>query len=208
VETQAWGIDCVVSGSQKAYMLPPGLAFATLGPRARARLEANPTPRYYFDFGRALAGAEQGRTPWTPAIALVLGLEAACRRIMNEGIENVWRRHQVLADAVRAGIAAVGLQLVAKSPSNAVTAVRVPDNLGAEAVREHLWRHYGIKVAGGQDALKGKIVRIGHLGAYDAADVLLVLGAFESALRERGHGNAPGLALAAAEPILATLGTR
>jgi aspartate aminotransferase-like enzyme len=205
VETTAWGLDCVVSGSQKATMLPPGLAFASLSARARAKLEGNPTPRFYFDFGRALAGAAQGRTPWTPAISLVLGLETACRRIVDEGVERVWHRHAVLAEAVRAGVRALDLRLVAAHPSNAVTAVHVPESLGAEAVREHLWRRFGIKTAGGQDALKGKIIRLGHLGAYDAADILLLLGALELALRERGHARPPGIAVAAAEPVLATL---
>jgi aspartate aminotransferase-like enzyme len=206
LETATWGIDCVVSGSQKGYMLPPGLAFASLSGRARARLASNPTPRYYFDFGRALKTAPQGQTPWTPAISLVLGLEAACRRLLDEGMERVWHRHQALADAVRSGVRALGLHLVARHPSNAVTAVHVPQSVGADAVRETMWKLYGIKLAGGQDDLKGKILRIGHLGAYDAADVVLVLGALEEALRRHGHVGPPaGAALAAAAPSLARL---
>jgi aspartate aminotransferase-like enzyme len=205
VETRAWGIDCVVSGSQKAFMLPPGLAFLSLSTRAQARLEGNPTPRFYFDLGRALKQAPSGQSPWTPAISLVMGLEAACTRILNEGVENVWRRHQALADAVRAGCSALGLPLVARHPSNAVTAVYVPEAVGADAVRAQIFRQYGIKLAGGQDHLTGKIVRIGHLGAFDAADIVLFLGAFETVLRERGLQVAPGTALAAAAPALATL---
>ncbi len=205
VETHAWGLDCVISGSQKAFMLPPGLAFLSLSARAQARIEGNPTPRFYFDLGRALAGAPKGQTPWTPAISLVLGLEAACRRILDEGLEQVWERHQVLGDAVRAGCEALDLPLLAARPSNAVTAVRVPERVGADAVRAGLWSRWGIKVAGGQDDYKGKIMRIGHLGAYDAADIVLLLGALEAELARRGHTAAPGTALAAAEPVLARL---
>jgi aspartate aminotransferase-like enzyme len=205
IETSAWGIDCVVSGSQKGFMVPPGLAFVSLGERARARLAANPTPRYYFDLGRALAAAPKGQSPWTPAITLVMGLERACRRILDEGLERVWHRHATLAEAVRAGMQALGLQLVAREPSNAVTAVHVPASAGADAVRETVWRRYGIKLAGGQDALKGRIVRIGHLGAYDAADIVLVLVALETALRHHGHEAPEGAAVAAARPILERL---
>jgi len=205
IETQAWGVDCVVSGSQKGYMLPPGLAFASLSERARAKLEANPSPRFYFDFGRALKGASAGQSPWTPAIPLVLGLEASCRRILDEGLGRVWRRHALLAESVRAGVRALGLDLVATHPSNALTAVRIPERVGADEVRAILWRRFGIKVAGGQDHLKGKIIRVGHLGAYDASDILLFLGAFESVLAERDHPLRPGTALAAAEAVLAAL---
>jgi aspartate aminotransferase-like enzyme len=203
IETRAWGIDCVVSGSQKGYMLPPGMAFVSLSERARARLESNPTPRYYFDFGRALKAAPGGQSPWTPAISLVLGLEAACRRILDEGLGRVWRRHAVLAEAIRAGARALDLGLVARNPSNAVTALRLE---GADAVRATLWRRFGTKVAGGQDRLQGKVVRIGHLGAYEPADILLFLGAFEAALAAEGHRVVAGASLAAAQPVLAALG--
>jgi aspartate aminotransferase-like enzyme len=205
LETGAWGVDCVVSGSQKAFMLPPGLAFLSLSAPARARLESNPTPRFYFDFARALKLAPQGQSPWTPAISLVMGLDAACARLLGEGLENVWRRHQALADAVRAGCRALGLPLLAQHPSNAVTAAHIPASVGADAVRDDLFRRYGIKVAGGQDHFKDKIVRIGHLGAFDAADIVLFLGAFEAVLRARGLPAAPGTALAAAAPVLAAL---
>jgi len=206
VETRAWGLDCVVSGSQKAFMLPPGLAFLSLSARARARMEGNPSPRFYFDLGRALKQAPQGQSPWTPAISLVMGLDAACRRMLDEGIEQVWRRHQALADAVRAGCTALGLTLLSAHPSNAVTAALVPDAIGADAVRNDIFRRFGIKLAGGQDHLKGKIIRIGHLGAFDAADIVLLLGALEGVLRDRGARVDFGAALAAAAPALARLG--
>lgn len=203
LETRVWGIDCVVGGSQKAFMMPPGLAFLSLSARARARLRGNKTPRFYFDLGRAVAGLDQGTTPWTPAISLVLGLRCACERLLEEGLENVWLRHQLLADAVRAGCAALGLTAVAPRSSNAVTAVFTPEPVSADEVRETLWRRFGIKVAGGQGTFAGRILRIGHLGAYDAADVLQVLAALEVALEDCGHRAPHGAATTAARRVLA-----
>ena len=203
VETKAWGLDCVISGSQKAFMLPPGLAFLSLSERARARLEGNSTPRFYFDLVKALKLAPQGQSPWTPAITLVMGLEAACRRILAEGLEKVWERHQILGEATRTGLRAMGLQLLAARPSNAVTAAFVPDEVGADTLRNMLFERYGIKIAGGQDQLKGKIIRVGHLGAYDASDITLFLTATEALLRKQGMPIRPGAALGAAGPVLA-----
>jgi aspartate aminotransferase-like enzyme len=205
LETQAWGIECLVAGSQKAFAMPPGLSFVALGPAARARLEGNPAPRYYFDLRRALQGLPEGRTPWTPAIGLVVGLERACQRLLAEGLETVWQRHQLLADAVRAGAAALGLQLVAARPSNALTAVFVPERVGAEALRATLARRFDLRVAGGQGPLAGRSLRLGHMGAYDAADVLQLLSALAEALRDHGLEVASGAALDAARPALAQL---
>lgn len=206
VETGAWGLDCVICGSQKAFMLPPGLAFASLSQRARARLEVNPSPRFYFDFGRALAAAARSQSAWTPAISLVLGLERACERLLEEGLERVWERHRILATAMQSGVQALGLELLAKQPSHVVTAVSLPEI--ADAVRQTLWTAYGIKVAGGQDAFKGRILRVGHLGAFDASDITMFLAAFEDVLRRQGHPADAGTALAVASPILAQLEKR
>ena len=208
LETQQWGLDCVVGGSQKAFMLPPGLAFLSLSARARERLRENPTPRYYFDLGRALHVAPK-QSPWTPAITLVMGLERGCQRILDEGLERVWLRHQILADAVRAGVEVLGLRVLAARPSNAVTAAFVPEKVDADGLRETLWKQYRIKVAGGQDQLKGKIIRIGHLGDYDRTDVVTLLAVLEEALRSLGHAPlAQGAALAAAHAILARLDSK
>ncbi|MFQ5601212.1 MAG: pyridoxal-phosphate-dependent aminotransferase family protein [Candidatus Krumholzibacteriia bacterium] len=205
LETQRWGVDCVVGGSQKAFMMPPGLAFLSLSAKARRCIAGNPTPRYYFDLSRALEGVPKGQSPWTPAISLVMGLERACRMILDEGLEAVWHRHQVLADAVRVGVAALGLQTVASRPSNALTAVYVPEAVGADAVRQTLWERFGMKLAGGQERLAGCIIRLGHLGAFDVADIMLQLSAFEDALRTHGHVVPAGAAVEAARPILAQL---
>ena len=206
LETQAWGASCVVGGSQKAFALPPGLAFLSLDETARARLDANPSPRYYFDLRRGLRELAAGRAAWTPAIGLVVGLERACQRLLAEGMEAVWLRQGFLAEAVRAGAGACGLQLVAARPSNAVTAVYVPEKVGADSLRETLRERYGIRVAAAQGALAGRTIRIGHMGPYDAADVLQLLAALEEALREHGQPLQSGAALDAARPFLAQLG--
>jgi aspartate aminotransferase-like enzyme len=186
LETAQWKLDCVVGGSQKAFMMPPGLAFLSLGRKAQERLRDNPTPRYYFDLRPALDGVPTGQTPWTPAISLVQGLEAACRVLVDEGLEQVWLRHQDHADAVRAGVEALGLRTVSQRPSNAVTAVWIPEDLSADGLRQWMWETFQIKIAGGQGPLRGRIVRLGHLGAIDEADILLLMTAFERALIQQG----------------------
>jgi aspartate aminotransferase-like enzyme len=187
LETAQWKLDCIIGGSQKAFMTPPGLAFLSLGHKAQERLRDNSTPRYYFDLRPALDGLVRGQTPWTPAITLVMGLEAACRALLEEGIESVWLRHQDGADAVRAGVEALGLQLVSPRPSNALTAMWIPENVSAEALRQWMWSTYRIRVAGGQGPLRGRILRLGHLGDFDDADILLLMTAFERALRQQGY---------------------
>jgi aspartate aminotransferase-like enzyme len=186
LETDGWQLDCVLAGSQKAFMMPPGLAFLSLSAKAQDRLRVASSPRFYFDLCPALTAIGKGQTPWTPAISLVMGLEAACNVLMQEGLEQVWLRHQATADAVRAGVAALGLTIVSQRPSNAVTAVHIPEPLQADLLRAWLWDHYAIKVAGGQGPLRGRIVRLGHLGDHDAADIILLMTAFERGLREHG----------------------
>lgn len=202
LETDAWQLDCVISGSQKAFMMPPGLAFLSLSQEAQKRLQDNPTARFYFDLRPALRLAARGQTPWTPAITLVMGLQAACAAILQEGLENVWLRHQQTADAVRAGVQALGLPMLAGRPSNAVTAVRIPESIGADTLRKLLWERFAIKVAGGQGPLKGDIVRLGHLGDYDSADILLLMSAFEITLVDQGHSATTGCAVEAAAAVL------
>ena len=209
LETQGWGLGCVIGASQKSFALPPGLSILSLSESARARLDANmSSPRFYFDLRRALDGLPAGRTPWTPAVGLVVGLERACQRLLEEGMEAGWQRHGFLAEAVRAGVGACGLQTVAARPSNSVTVVLVPEKVGADALRETLWRRYGIRVAGGQGPLSGRAVRIGHMGPVDATDVLQLLASLEEALREHGQPVPNGAALQAAQPLLAQLGSQ
>lgn len=182
VRADDWGLDAVVGGSQKGVMTPPGLAYISLSPRAIARMEEGRHPCFYLDLLAAVKSADKGDTPYTPAIALFFGLQRALRMMRNEGIENVVARHARNAGAVRAAVAALGLGLLSSSsPSNAVTAVVPPAGTAPEIVKR-MERFYGVKVAGGQDRLKGKIFRLGHLGYYDTSDMHALIMALEGAL--------------------------
>jgi aspartate aminotransferase-like enzyme len=197
-----WDLDVVITGSQKGLMIPPGLAFACLSDRAWAAAERATLPRYYFDLRLAKKALTSEDTPWTPAVTLVLGVAEALEMIRQEGIEEVWARHARLAGALRAGITALDLKLFGTPPSNAVTSVQVPEK-GADFM-SIMKKKYMITMAGGQDALKGKIFRVSHLGYYDEADMLSVLYAIESSLREIGHPHTEGAGLAAAQHFFNT----
>lgn len=189
----------VVWGSQKGMMIPPGLGFVCLSPRGWELAEASKLPKYYFNFTKARKSLEGGDTPFTPAISLVLAARAAMLLVAEEGRALVFARHQRNADATRTAVRALGLSLFAEVPSNAVTSVAVPAGLDAGAVMKTMERTYGVKIAGGQDRLKGKIVRLGHIGHYDEGDILRLVGAFESALGEHGASVKAGAGLAAAQ---------
>jgi aspartate aminotransferase-like enzyme len=188
-----WGIDACVTGSQKGLMIPPGLAFVALSARAVARMESSTMPKFYFDLKKALAAHEKNDTPWTPAASLIVGVDTALQMIREEGIERVWRRHERMAHAVRAGVTALGMKLFADEPSFAVTPVWVPDGVEWKAFNRILKNSYGVTVAGGQDEFAGKIFRISHLGYYDEIDMIGVLAALERTLADCGvafgHGN-------------------
>jgi aspartate aminotransferase-like enzyme len=185
VRTDEWGLDAVVGGSQKGVMLPPGLGYVALSQRAMAKMRAGRHPVYYFDLLKAVASAEKGDTPYTPAITLVLALERALQMMREEGIENVVARHDANGSAVRAAVTAMGMKLLAAVPSNAATAVLTPGD-SAGQITKHIEKRYGVKIAGGQGSLKGKIVRIGHLGYYDESDMYTVVSAFEATLNDLG----------------------
>jgi aspartate aminotransferase-like enzyme len=185
VMTDEWGLDAVIGGSQKGVMIPPGLAYVALSGRAMAKMRAGRHHVYYFDLLKAVASAEKGDTPYTPAITLMLALERALEMIRAEGIENVIARHDANARAVRAAVTAMGLKLLADVPSNATTAVLTPGD-SAGKITKHIEKTYGVKIAGGQGAVQGKIVRIGHLGYYDESDMYTVMSAFEATLNDLG----------------------
>jgi aspartate aminotransferase-like enzyme len=196
VRTDEWGLDAVVGGSQKGVMIPPGLGYVALSARALARMQEGRHAVYYFDLLKAVATAAQGETPYTPAITLMLALRRALEMIREEGIENVIARHDANARATRAAVTAMGLKLLALTPSNAATAVLTPGD-SAGAITRHMESAYGVKIAGGQGSLKGKIVRIGHLGCYDATDMFTVVSAFEAALNDLGLATTFGRGVAA-----------
>lgn len=196
VLTDDWGLDAVVGGSQKGVMTPPGVAYVALSKKAIAKMEEGRQPCYYFDLLAAVKKAEYGDTPYTPAITLFLGLDRALQMMREEGIENVVARHEANASAVRAATEALGLELFSSSPSNAVTAAVPPEGSAANIVKtmEH---KYGVKIAGGQEQLKGKIIRLGHLGYYEQSDMQMMIAALESTLIDLSITEGYGAGLAA-----------
>ncbi len=191
-----WGIDVVVSGSQKGFMCPPGLAFIACSARAREAIENADRPRYYFDLRKASKSLVEQNTPFTPAITLLIGLDEALAMIEKEGLERVWQRHARLAAGTRAAVKSLGLQLLADQPSNALTAVIIPDPLLHKDIVGQMKKR-GFIVAGGQGKLKGKIFRISHLGYYDEEEMLTVLSVLEDVLLDSGWEFAPGTGVAA-----------
>jgi len=198
-----WGIDVVVGGSQKGFMIPPGLAFVSVGPRAREAAAASKSPRFYFDFGRMLKSLEAGDTPFTPAISLVRALEATLERMRAEGLEAMWARHARNGAAARAGMRALGLSIYPRVPSEALTTVLAPEGVASDAIIKAVLQQRGLRMANGQDQLKGKVFRIGHLGVYQAKDILEVVGAVEEALAGLGQPVKRGAAVAAAQAVYA-----
>lgn len=198
-----WGVDVLVTGSQKALMLPPGLSFVALSDKAWRLAERSDLPRYYFNFKKELIKLQANDTSFTPAITLVIGLRESLRMIRQEGLETLFARHEKLANATRTAVKALGLELYAeKSPSNAVTALQVPETIGAKELKSRFYERFGITVAGGQDRAKGKIIRIAHLGYYDRLDMIMVISALEMLLKEMGHSFELGAGVKAAEEIL------
>jgi len=201
--TDEWQIDVLVTGSQKALMLPPGLAFASVSPKALKFCEESDVPKFYFDFKRELKSIKENTTAWTPAVSLIIGLQEVLRMLREETLEGVFKRHAILAKAAREGCKAMGLKLYApESPSTAVTAVYSPEGMDAGKIVKGLKNKFSMTIAGGQDQAKGKIFRIGHLGYYDPMDILSVLAAIESTLIENGHKIEPGVGLGAALKVI------
>ena len=199
----AWGIDVLVSACHKALGLPPGLAFLAAGDKAWKLNETADLPRFYFDVRRERDNQKKNQTAWTPAISLVEGLDESLAMYREEGLENVFERHARMARAARAAMQALGLTLFSKSPSAAMTTVTAPDGVDSEKLVKHLFKQYGIKLVGGQDAVKGKIFRIAHLGYLDDFDMLVVTGAIERGLHDLGAKIELGAGLAAAQRSLA-----
>lgn len=195
-------IDVLVSGSQKALMLPPGLAFVTASEKAWNRAKSAKMPRFYFDLEKERKNQVKNQTAYTPAVTLVTGLKEALRLLKEEGLENVFARHARLAKATRAGVEALGLEVFAKVPAESVTSVVSPSEIAPDAVYKGLRDRANVTIAGGQDAYKGKIFRVAHLGYYDELDIVTVMGAIEVVLKQAGwdrftYGQGVGAALAA-----------
>lgn len=182
-----WGIDACVTGSQKGLMMPPGLALVALSDRALKAIETAKLPSYYLSLKKALKAYKDNDTPFTPAVSLIIGLDESLQLIKQEGIENIWKRHQRLSSACRAGCEALGMRLFSNSPSFAVTPVWLPEGVDWKTFNKILKFEHGVTVAAGQDSYAGKIFRISHLGFYDELDMLTVIGALEMTLRKINH---------------------
>jgi aspartate aminotransferase-like enzyme len=198
-ETDGWGLDVVVTGSQKSWMVPPGLAMLAISERAWAASERATIPRFYFDLRAHRDYATRGQTPWTPAIGIFFALSVGLDLIEAEGYEAVFARHAACAAATRAGMVALGFELFAdpRHASDTVTAVHMPDGLEWKAFDADL-RARGLVAAGGQGALAGKIFRVGHLGDVTMDDIVAVLEIVESSLEAMGRPVERGAAVAAA----------
>lgn len=201
------GLDVVASGSQKGYMIPPGLAFVAVGTKAWTAYETAKLPRYYLDLGKYRKDAAKNTTPFTPPVNLFFALQATLRIMQTEGLENIFARHDRLKGVTRAAIKALGLPLLGPDTvaSPAVTAVAPPPEVEAEKVRAIMKKRFDIALAGGQDHLKGKIFRIGHLGFVCERDILSAIAALEVTLIDLGYESfTPGAGIAAASRVLVT----
>ncbi|MEI6831591.1 MAG: alanine--glyoxylate aminotransferase family protein [Candidatus Omnitrophota bacterium] len=202
LKTDAWGVDVVVSGSQKGLMLPPGLGFISVSPRAWKLVEASKSSRYYLDLRKAKKAIDKNDTPFTSSITLIIALNESLKMIRSDGLENIFAEHKKMADAVRASAKALGLELFAPTAaSNAVTAVKVPAGIDGEKLVKTMRDTYGVTIAGGQDELKGKVFRIAHMGFIGEFDIITGLSCLEKVLAQMGYKFTLGVGIKAAEEV-------
>jgi serine---pyruvate transaminase len=201
--TDAWKVDVCVAGSQKALMIPPGLATVAVSDKAWKVVEACTNPRFYFDWVSYRGKAKDGQTPYTPAVSLFVMLNKAIEMIRDEGLQNVFQRHRVLGAGCKAGVKALGLELFGPDDpeANSVTAVKVPEGVDGGRIGKLARDKYGVWLAGGQGVLKGKIFRFGHCGYFGASDILVGLGVVEMVLAELGYDVKFGAGVGAAEQV-------
>ena len=204
LEMDAWGVDVVVAGSQKGLMLPPGLGFCALSERAWARTRTSKLPRYYFDLAEERKTIVKNEAHFTPAVSIVIGLRTVLGMLESEGLANVFRRHDRLARATRAGVEALGLGLFCKAtPSPALTAVTTPPGLNSEQIVTAYSKTHNITIAGGQGEMKGRIFRLGHMGYAAELDVIVALAALEQVLAELGQPVDFGAGVRGAQKVFA-----
>lgn len=203
IPTDAWGLDVVVAGSQKAFMLPPGLAFVSVSDKAWGLAEKARNSAFYFNFKKERDSQKKDQTAYTPAVSMILGLKEVLRMMKAEGLPGMFARQAKLARALRAGIEGAGLSLFPKgTASDALTVVCSPDGIDGQAIYKNLRVQYGITAAGGQDHLKGKIFRLSHMGYVDTFDIITGLAAVEMVLKGLGHPIELGRGVAKAQETL------
>jgi aspartate aminotransferase-like enzyme len=204
LEMDAWGVDVVLAGSQKGLMLPPGLAFCALSEKAWAATRSARLPRFYFDLTAERKFLARNEVRFTPAVSIVVGLRAVLRLLEREGLANVFRRHDRLARATRAGVEALGLSLFCRAtPSPALTAVNAPPGVDSEAIVRAYSQAHNITIAGGQGEMKGTLFRLGHMGYAAEFDVIAALAALEQVLADLGQPVDFGAGVRAAQKVFA-----
>ena len=197
-----WKVDVLVTGSQKSFMIPPGLAYIAFSQKAWKMVETSKLPKFYFDARKARKNLEKKTTPWTPAISLVIQQKKALEIINGMGLPKLFEHHRILGDATRAGIKAVGLKLLAVNPGNILTAVKVPAVVDGVKLVKTMQSKYMAYIAGAQDPNKGKFFRIAHLGYMGGFDVITALSALEMTLLDLEYAFEPGAAVKAAQAVL------
>lgn len=198
-----WKVDIIVSGSQKAFMLPPGLSFIALSKKAWKKCETSKLPKYYLNLKKELKSQRENTTAWTPAVSLVVGLNTALDMMLKEGLENVYKRQFLCAEATRIAVRALGFELLSKGiPSNAATGIMLPENFDGGKFVKFMREKMGVTFAGGQDHLKGKILRISHIGYHDVFDTIIGITALEMGLKRFGYDLEYGQGVKSAEQYL------
>jgi serine---pyruvate transaminase len=204
-KTDEWKVDIAISGSQKGLMIPPGLSFVSVSQKAFRLVESSRLPSYYFCYKAAKKSADKDDTPWTPAVTLIIGLVEAIKIIRQETLESALARQKKMADAIRSAADAIGLELFAPSaPSDAVTAIKLPEEIDGVKLVKIMRDTYGVGIAGGQAQLKGRIIRIASMGFMTQWDVIVCISCLEIVLKQMGYGLELGRGIKAAEEIFSS----
>jgi aspartate aminotransferase-like enzyme len=204
LDIDSWSLDIVIGGSQKAFMVPPGLAFLSISPKAWARMETAKLPRYYFNLKREKKYAARGESAWTASTALMLALNEALQYIKSVGMAKLIDNAEQLARATREACQVLGLELfAAENPSASVTAVMAPEGLDSGVIVKEFRQRFGSIIANGQGEMKGRIFRIAHLGYFDVADLFAVIAELELILHANGIAVKLGAGVAAVQRVYA-----
>jgi len=201
LDIEGWGLDVLIGGSQKAFMIPPGLAFLSVSPKAWQFAEKADLPHYYFNLKKEKKSADGGESSWTPATSLVLALGEALKYMKKIGIANMVENAQLLAEATRAAATELGLEVFAKRPGSSVTAVKAPAGMDSGAIVKGFRERFGAVIANGQGTMKGQIFRMAHLGYFDFADMFGIIAGLELILRANGREVELGKGVAAVQRV-------
>ena len=202
LDIDGWGLDVVIGGSQKAFMIPPGLAFLSISPKAWKLAETSTLPHFYFNFKKEKKSGDAGESSWTPSTALILAMAEALRYVKSIGMAKLVQNAELLAEATRAAAQRLGLELFsAASPGSSVTAVKAPAGMDSSVIVKEFKSRFGAIIANGQGSMKGQIFRIAHLGYFDFADLFAVIAGLEIILNANGYKVAYGTGVAAVQEV-------